>query len=120
MTGWLIEMFGISLALTIIIESAVLFLLGLRSKKLLLLAALVNVLTNPPAVLLHWLGDMYLHNISDLWIQIVIEIAVVITEVFVYHSFSKKEQWQIQKPLLMSIAANMCSWMTGMFLYFCR
>lgn len=113
-------MFGISLALTIIIESAVLFLLGLRSERQQLLSVLVNVLTNPPAVLLHWLGSMYLQYVPDLWIQIVIETAVIITEALVYHNFSKKEQWQLQKPVLMSIAANMCSWTAGVFLNFCR
>ncbi|MDE7477775.1 MAG: hypothetical protein K2M91_07480 [Lachnospiraceae bacterium] len=120
MIVWLVEMFGISLLLTVIIEIAVSFLMGFCSKKQLLLVVLVNVLTNPPAVLFHWLGSMYLQMISDLWLQIVLEIAVVLTEALIYRSFSKKEQWQMKKPVLMSIAANLCSWIAGIVLSILR
>lgn len=113
MTVWLIKMFGISLILTLLIELSITFLFGLRSGKKLLLVVLVNVLTNPPAVLFHWLGSMYLHFFPDLQIQIAIEIVVITVEALIYHSFTKKEQWQIQKPVLMAIVANLCSWIAG-------
>lgn len=115
MTVWLIEMFGISLILTIAIESAVIFLLGYRSVSVSLLVILVNILTNPPAVLFHWLGSMYLQDVPDLWIQIAIEIVVVFTEALIYQSFSKKKQWPLKKPALISILANLCSWGAGIF-----
>lgn len=117
MAVWLLKMFGISLILTVFIELAVVSLFfGVRSKKEWLLVLLVNVLTNPPAVLLHWLGSIDLPVLPDLWLQILIEITVVITETLIYHSFTQKESWRIRKPVLMSLTANLCSWLTGIFI----
>lgn len=48
--------FVISLGLTLLLELPFVYLWGLRSRHDLTLAALVNVLTNPAAVLLHMLG----------------------------------------------------------------
>ena len=68
---YLTEMFAVSLLLTIVTELAVVHvLLWLperhlkRSRRLkvgmVTMTMLVNILTNPPAVLLCWLGRMYL------------------------------------------------------------
>lgn len=116
MTDWLIQMFGISLIVTIIIEGAIAFFFGLRSKKSLLLVLLVNILTNPPAVLFHWLGRLYLQTVPGLWLQVTIEIAVIITEAVIYHSFARSPHWRIRHPVLLSIFANMCSWIAGILL----
>lgn len=88
MTAWLIKMFVCSLIVTIIIEAAVAYCLRIRTIKKLLLITLVNILTNPPAVLLHWLGSIYLQALPDLYLQLVIEIMVVVTEALIYQSFS--------------------------------
>ena len=52
---YFVKMFGISLGLTILIELAVAAPFGMRTRKKILLVLLVNVLTNPPAVLAYWL-----------------------------------------------------------------
>ena len=120
MNGYLMKMFCGSLALTLMIELAVIFPLQwflcknsrrghlpdasgpfspdrtdtrpIRPKwaNILLLVILVNVLTNPPAV--------------------------VIVEARVYGSFAEKEQWQMRRPVLTAVTANVCSWLLGILL----
>lgn len=130
MEWYLLKMFGISLALTIAIELTVAFLLrlclwlhgkgrggtgaALGSKRhMALLVLLVNVLTNPPAVLLCWLGRMYLPQPLSFPVQIGAEMAVVAAEAWIYRRFMEKPGWQTGKPLLLSVAANACSWTIG-------
>lgn len=69
MESGLIERFGVSLAITIAVELAVAFLSGRglwkcsggrQLGKKVLLVMLVNVLTNPPAVLVCWIAGLYL------------------------------------------------------------
>lgn len=139
MAVWLIKMFGISLILTIIIEVAVAYCFRIRTVKKMLLITLVNVLTNPPAVLLHWLGNIYLQSIPDLYLQLAIEVIVVVTEALIYQSFSytsvcsmlmnsdstkisrhrQVTQWYIHHSLLFSFASNICSWVAGIILSNC-
>ena len=103
---YLLKMFGISLLLTWVIEIPVGYVLGLRGRKCLLLMLLVNLLTNPAAVLLHLLGVS----------QIPIEIGVVIVEALVYRWFSKDGKWKISHPVLLSVAANVISWTSGILI----
>ena len=74
---------------------------------------LVNVLTNPAAVLICWLGRMYL----PLWLkwplELAVETLVVAVEGYVYFSFREKPLWRIERPLLLSAWANGCSWLLG-------
>lgn len=113
MVIYLIRMFGISLALTLVTELAIAFLFGLRTRKNLLLVVLVNVLTNPPAVLCNWLCRLYLPYYNRVPVQLVIEAAVVIVEAFVYCCFARDEQRQIKRPVLLAFTANGCSWLLG-------
>ena len=137
MTAWLIKMFVCSLIVTIIIEAAVAYCLRIRTIKKLLLIALVNILTNPPAVLLHWLGSIYLQALPDLYLQLVIEIMVVVTEALIYQSFSNSSvckvtadfksternrhlqtpQWYIPHTFILSLVTNICSWTAGIILF---
>ena len=78
MSRYILEMFGISLGLTLLIELPIGFAMGMREKKHILLMILINVLTNPAAVLLCWLGVA----------QIPVEIAVFVVEAGVYYWFS--------------------------------
>ena len=91
-------MFAMSLGLTLLLEYPVAWLLGLRGRRTGILFVLVNVLTNPAAVLLHLFGVS----------QIPIELAVVLVEWFVYRQFG------VKKPLLLSLSANVLSWGTGL------
>lgn len=113
MVIYLICMFGISLALTLVTELAIAFLFGLRTRKNVLLVVLVNVLTNPPAVLCNWLCRLYLPYYNRVPVQLVIEAAVVIVEAFVYCCFARDEQRQIKRPVLLALTANGCSWLLG-------
>ena len=146
MNGYLMKMFCGSLALTLMIELAVIFPLQwflcknsrrghlpdasgpfspdrtdtrtIRPKwaNILLLVILVNVLTNPPAVLLCWLGRVFLPSAFYRPVQPAVEAAVVIVEARVYGSFAEKEQWQMRRPVLTAVTANVCSWLLGILL----
>lgn len=128
MKNYLIEMFGISLAITLVVELAIFFLWQRWNRKKqrtksfkkdvqkkVLLIFLVNLLTNPAAVLLCWLGRLYLPDFPELVFQFGVEIAVVAVEAFVYCSFKEKEQWRIERPIAFAISANACSWLFGVF-----
>lgn len=96
---YLLKMFGISLALTLAIELPAAFLWGLRGRQL-AVVALANVMTNPLAVALSWVGLP----------QIPIEIAVVLAEGFTYRSFFEK------RPVLLAVASNALSWGIGLMM----
>ena len=106
MTRYLLEMFGISLGLTLLIELPVGFAVGMRGKKHILLMILVNILTNPAAVLLCWLGVA----------QIPVEIAVFLVEAGIYYWFSKDEGFTIKHPILLALFANLISWTSGILI----
>ena len=102
---YLLEMFGISLLLTLAIELPIGFYMGIRRRNL-LIVLLVNILTNPAAVLLHWLGIG----------QIPLEAAVVLVEALIYVWFSKDEKWDIPRPVLLALVSNGISWGTGLLI----
>ena len=99
-------MFGISLGLTLLIELPIGFAMGMREKKHILLMILINVLTNPAAVLLCWLGAA----------QIPVEIAVFVVEAGIYYWFSKDEGFTIKPPILLALVANFVSWGSGILI----
>lgn len=106
-------MFGISLGLTILIELAVAAPFGMRTRKKILLVLLVNVLTNPLAVLIYWFLGRFLPEVPAILLQLPIEAAVVAAEAFVYCSFAKEPQWEINRPIALAVIANLCSWLCG-------
>lgn len=103
MTKYLFEMFGVSLLLTLFLELPVAAFLNFRGWRAAALVILVNVLTNPAAVLLHWLGIP----------QFPIELAVIAVEAAVYIWFSRDRAWTIAHPFLLSLATNGLSWSVG-------
>ena len=112
MGNYLLQMFGISLLLTLLIEWLVAFLWGIRGKKGLLLVTLVNIVTNPAAVLTYWLYRVYCADTSIV-VQIGIEIVVVVVEALIYQSFAKEESFRIKWPIALGIVANALSWGVG-------
>ena len=106
MIDYLLEMFGVSLLLTLMVELIVAWGLGLRGKKYILLVILVNVLTNPAAVLFCWLG----------FPQLPVELAVVFVEAAVYGYFARDGRWKLPNPWLLSILCNGISWGTGILI----
>lgn len=149
MRAYLWKMFGGSLGLTIATELAVvmvyLFLERLRERarqadapgesgrgekasrqemvrhtaRIFLLAVLLNVLTNPPAVLACWLGRLWLRPRLQMFLQLGVEAAVVAVEGILYGRFGEKPGWEIRRPLLLSLAANGTSWLLGLWLNGC-
>ena len=99
---------GISLALTLAVEVPVAALWGLRRRDL-LLAALVNVLTNPAVVLLHALFPAP-------WLTLTLEAAAVGAEGFCYRRFGAA----VRRPWLLALAANALSFSLGLLLKWIR
>lgn len=106
---YLLKMFGVSLLLTLFIEWVFAYIWGLRGKRPFLLVTLVNIVTNPAAVLTYWLYGMYCGKALAA-VQIGIEIVVVTVEALIYRSFAKKDAFGIKKPVLFAVLVNMLSW----------
>lgn len=102
----LLEMFGISLVLTLILELPLAFLMGIRGRSGAAMVVLSNILTNPAAVLLCRLGMP----------QLPVELGVVLVEGAVYYIFSRDKNWKIPHPVWTSVICNAVSWLTGMLL----
>jgi len=106
MEMYLLKMFGLSLGLTILLELSVGFLFRMGKGKIWILMVLVNILTNPPAVLLCWMGCP----------QLPVEAAVVLVEAMIYLWFSRDESWTIPHPVIFAMVANSVSWLTGVLI----
>ena len=106
---YLLKMFGVSLLLTLLIEWIFAFVWGLRRKKAFLLVTLVNIVTNPAAVLTYWLYGMYGGKVLSV-VQIGIEIVVVIVEALIFRSFAKEESFGLKRPVLFAVLVNVLSW----------
>lgn len=101
----MLKILAISLALTLALEEGFALAWGLRGRRELGLTALVNCLTNPPAVLLY-------HSAAGLCPPLaaaVLEGAVVLAEWRCYRAFSE----QVRRPFLFSLAANAFSYGMG-------
>ena len=95
----MIEIFALSLGLTLLIELPIAYLWGLRRRALLTVFA-ANLMTNPLAVALHLCGIP----------QIPIEIGVVLAEGAAYSLHFEKRPW------LLAIFSNAISWGIGLIL----
>ena len=107
----MLTVFLLSLGLTVLAEEIISLAWGLRGGWELGLVALVNCLTNPPAVLFYGTA-------VSLWrwpswpVTAVLELGVVLVEWRCYRAFSKK----MRKPFLFSLAANGFSYGLGRLL----
>ena len=95
----------VSLLLTLLLECAFAFVAGARTPRRLLLVALVNVLTNPPVVMLCTLFPSPLLTAA-------MELAAVLTEGLIYRA---RAYW-LRRPFLFSLAVNAFSYLTGQLL----
>ncbi len=118
MAGYMIEMFTVSLMLTILIEGVVAFLMNVRTLRCLVLVVLVNLLTNPAAVLLAWLwrtyavrifGDFGNDRLIYGFVLGVIELCVIVVEALIY----RRRMEDLKHPWLLSLFANGCSFLIG-------
>lgn len=92
---------AISLALTLAIEVPVAAFWGARGRTL-LLCVLVNLLTNPAAVLLHNL-------FPPVWFLLVLEGAAIAVEGGYYRRYAEG----IARPWALAVSANLLSWSVG-------
>ena len=95
----------VSLLLTLLLECAFAFVAGARTPRRLLLVALVNVLTNPPVVMLCTLFPSPLLTAA-------MELAAVLTEGLIYRA---RADW-LRRPFLFSLAINAFSYLTGLLI----
>ena len=95
----MIEVFAMSLGLTLLFELPIAYLWGLRRRALLTVLA-ANLMTNPLAVALHLMGIP----------QIPIEIGVVLAEGAAYSLHFEKRPW------LLALVSNAISWGIGLIL----
>ena len=95
----MLNVFALSLGLTLLLELPVAYLWGLRRRELLTVFA-ANLMTNPLAVALHLIGIP----------QIPIEIGVVLAEGFAYSMHFEKRPW------LLAIISTALSWGIGLAL----
>lgn len=95
----MIEIFAVSLALTLLIELPLAYAWGLRRRELVTVLA-ANVMTNPLAVALHLTGLP----------QLPIELGVVLAEGFAYSLHFEKRPWRL------SLVSNGLSWGLGLIL----
>lgn len=101
---------AVSLGLTLVLELAFAIIVGVRTKKDLLLVCAVNVATNPPAVLIHWFCMAYA-LCQPVLSTMFIETAVILTEACYYKRYT-----DIRRPFLFSLAANLFSFGIGAML----
>ena len=99
---------AISLALTLALEEAFALVWGLRGRRELGTVALVNILTNPPVVLLYHTA-VELLGWSALVMTAVLETAAVLVEWRCYRLCSQ----QLRRPLLFALLANVFSYGAG-------
>ena len=99
---------AVSLLLTLAFEEGFALLWGLRGRRELGLVALVNCLTNPPVVLLHYTA-VNLWGWSAVPVTAVLEAAAVVVEWRCYRTYSE----QIKKPFVFALLVNLFSYGAG-------
>ena len=104
----LLASLGLSLTLTIALETGFFLLIGKRNKKDLLLLLLVNVITNPVVVLSFWLAVLYM-DWNKYIILVLLELFAVLIEGYYY----KKYGISFRRPYIFSLCANMFSFWAG-------
>lgn len=105
---WIIPTLFISLALTLLFEEALGWLVGVRSRWDAVLIALVNLLTNPAVVFLYHINAIYL-GWNQIPVVLILETAAILTEGACYRAAAKT----INHPWIFSAALNLFSFTAG-------
>lgn len=98
MAGLILESLMRSLLLTLAVELGIAWLIGVRKRKDLALVALVNVLTNPPLVLILDLVYVFDRDHLHWYLIAALELAAVCIEALLYRNrleFKRISPWQI-------------------------
>lgn len=106
MLNLLLPALGISLALTLALESVFGLIWGVKDKGDWLLLLLVNVVTNPIVVTLHYC-------VSSFWMfTVVLEIFAVVAEWLAYRKWGKTTH----PAFLFALCANVFSYFSGLLI----
>ena len=103
----------ISLILTIIIESSVSFIIGIRDKEDLKVVLWVNILTNPIVVYIANCLKLLNNNVAYNIVVVIMEILVIIVECIVYKKYL---DYKKKSPLLISSLNNIISFSLGIII----
>ena len=102
----LLPALGVSLVLTLILESVFGLIWGVKGRRDRLLLLLVNVVTNPIVVTLHYC-------VSSRWLFVlVLEVCAVLAEWLAYRKWGKT----VRPAFLFSLCANCFSYFCGVLL----
>ena len=101
----------ISLGLTEALELCFAYIFKIRNKSDLLLVITVNIITNPPVVLLSYLLNSRT-EVPQLLTVSVLEAAAILTEGLYYRHYAQA----IRRPFLFSLGANAFSYLTGLII----
>lgn len=100
---------AISLALTLVLELSYARFWGVRGRHDFLLAAAVNLLTNPVVVFVYYLVWYRRFQVNQGFVTLGLEIWAVVTEALLYRKFAKT----IRRPWLFSLSVNAFSYAAG-------
>lgn len=100
---------------TELIECGAAFLLRRRTWREQRIILLVNLMTNPLAVILPVTAGIFFGRPANIVAIIVLELFAVFSEALVYRHFFQSEGKSLQKlpPLALSLILNFCSWSIG-------
>lgn len=106
MLTMLLPALGISLGLTLLLESIFGLIWGVKGKRDWLLLLLVNVVTNPIVVTLHYC-------VSSFWVvTVVLEVFAVVVEGFAYRKWGHTTH----PAFLFALCANVFSYFSGLLI----
>ena len=80
------------------------------------LVVLVNLLTNPAVVWGLQVAGMFFYPPVIWGIEVAAELLVIVVEALVYLRFAREEGWNIKRPVLLAVTANLASWGLGLLL----
>lgn len=109
----LVMSLGLSLGLTLLLESGAAFLLGFRKKQDFLLIFLVNVFTNPLVVLVLNLTALLSQAAPPWYLIAMMEVFAVCAEWYLYRRRLQHARWN---PFALSLLLNTISYLGGLLL----
>lgn len=101
----------VSFGMTLLLEFPIVWILGVRGKHNLLLAFLVNVITNPAVVLVYYLLRYFVPQ-NARTAQYLLEIGVVLVEFYYYKKYGRN----VSHPFWVALAANLFSYFMGLII----
>ena len=106
---WILNILALNIAIVFITELPICFLMGAKTKYKIITAALINITTNPAAVMCGLALALFLPKFQDAGIFL-IELFVVFIEGFM---FSRFKTFETKNSYLISLLLNFISYIAG-------